>query len=136
VRLQKDWRSPIYAFFNAEVKISYDNGRKVHEFTCSARHCKGRGQHPRTVRRYLDTKDKSSTSSLHTHAISCWGKKIVDDAAASSNIASARKAIGSAELKDGEITAVFERTGKGKISYSHRQHTREETRLVFGLTCE
>ena len=45
-----------------------------------------------------------------------------------SNIESAREALKGAELRDGSITAVFERTGKGKVSYSHRNHTEEETR--------
>ena len=27
--------------------------------------------------------------------------------------------------------AIFERTGKGKITYSHHQHTKTETRLAF-----
>ena len=29
--------------------------------------------------------------------------------------------------------AVFEQTGKGKVSYSHRQHTKQETRYEFLL---
>ena len=31
----------------------------------------------------------------------------------------------------GSIAAAFERKGKGKVSYSHRQHTRTETRYLF-----
>ena len=31
-------------------------------------------------------------------------------------------------LQDGSITAAFERTGKGKVTYSHRQHTKAETK--------
>ena len=42
----------------------------------------------------------------------------------------AREALKGAELRDGSITAVFEQTGKGKISYSHRTHTEQETRYV------
>ena len=30
-------------------------------------------------------------------------------------------------LRDGSITAVFERTGKGKVTYSHRPQTENET---------
>ena len=37
------------------------------------------------------------------------------------NIESARAALAGAELRDGSITAVFERTGKEKVSYSHRR---------------
>jgi hypothetical protein len=31
-------------------------------------------------------------------------------------------------LRDGSITTPFERKGKGKVMYSHRQHTRAETK--------
>jgi stalled ribosome alternative rescue factor ArfA len=40
----------------------------------------------------------------------------------------ARKKIVGEYLHDGTITTSFERKGKGKVSYSHRQHTRTETR--------
>ena len=46
--LQRDWRSKIYAFFNSEVKIKYPDGRNCHEFTCSAKYCKGKGKNPVT----------------------------------------------------------------------------------------
>ena len=32
--------------------------------------------------------------------------------------------------RTGSITAAFERKGKGKITYSHRQHTKMETKYV------
>jgi hypothetical protein len=129
VRLQKEWRSKIYAFFQSTVDIVYVDGRKCHEFTCNAKHCKGKGQpNPRVVRRYLDTKDKASTKSLRSHAIKCWGSEIVEKSEDAKNIGSAREALKSAELRDGSITAVFERTGKGKVTYSHRAHTEAETR--------
>jgi hypothetical protein len=31
-------------------------------------------------------------------------------------------------LKDGSVTTAFEHIGKGKITYSHRQHEYPETR--------
>jgi hypothetical protein len=34
------------------------------------------------------------------------------------------------KVKDGSITEAFERVGKGKITYSHRQHTTTQTRCV------
>jgi hypothetical protein len=129
-RLQKDWRSKVYAFFQSEVAIVHVDGRKCHEFTCNAKHCKGKGKNARVVRRYLDTKDKASTKSLRAHAIKCWGQEIVAKSEEATNIASAREALKGAELRDGSITAVFERTGKGKITYSHRTHTEQETRYV------
>jgi hypothetical protein len=103
-------------------------GRRTHDFTCAATNCKGRGKDPRLVRRYLDTKDKASTGSLRAHATRCWGKEIVQSASAAKDIASARQALGKAEMRDGSLTAVFERSGKGKITYSHVSHTRDETR--------
>lgn len=129
-RLQKDWRSKVYAFFQSNVNIVYVDERKCHEFTCNAKHCKGKGKNARIVRRYLDTKDKASTKSLRAHAIKCWGQEIVEKSVDAKNIASAREALKGAELRDGSITAVFERTGKGKVTYSHRTHTEAETRYV------
>ena len=38
--------------------------------------------------------------------------------------------------KDGSITEAFERTGKGKVTYSHRQHTTTQTRCVnVNISC-
>ena len=53
------------------------------------------------------------------HAIKCWGQEIVEKSEEAKNIASAREVLKGAELCDGSITAVFERTGKGKVTYSH-----------------
>jgi hypothetical protein len=110
------------------VAISYVDGRRSHVFTCSAQNCKGKGKNPRQVRRYLDTKDKSSTKALCNHAIHCWGNEVVERSVEAKDIPSARAALKMAEMRDGSIMAVFNRTGKAKISYSHRQHTEAETR--------
>ena len=81
------------------------------------------------VRRYLDTGDKKSTSGLRRHAKVCWGDEVVERASEAGDIKSARRALDGAKLRrDGSITAVFERNGKGKLTYSHRQHTTAETR--------
>ena len=50
------------------------------------------------------------------------------DTAAAKDIASARDALKGAVQKDGSITAIFERTGKGKVTYSYCQHSKTETR--------
>ena len=100
----------------------------MHDFTCNAKNCKGKGKTPRQVRRYLDTGDSKSTGSLRRHAKLCWGSDIVAQADATKDVGIARAGLKDAELKDGSITAVFERTGKGKITYSHRPHTHAETR--------
>lgn len=126
-RLQKDWRSKVYAFFQTQVKIAYVDGRKCHEFICNAKNCKAKGNNPRTVRRYLDTKDRASMKTLRAHAIKCWGQEIVERSEDAKNITSAREVLKGAELRDGSITAVFERSGKGKVTYSHKTHTATET---------
>jgi hypothetical protein len=80
------------------------------------------------VRRYLDTSDRKSTGNLRQHAKMCWGDETVKGADNCRDVDLARDALKKATIKDGSITAAFERTGKGKITYSHRQHTRTETR--------
>jgi hypothetical protein len=127
-RLQKTWRSHIYAFFRPEVDISYVDGRRTHDFTCAAKNCKGKGKNPRLVRRYLDTSDKASTSGLRNHADKCWGADTVKEAAKAADVDAARKALAGAEMRNGSITLEFERTGKGKLTFSHRQHTKKQTR--------
>ena len=77
----------------------------------------------------MDTTDCRSTSNLKRHATMCWGAENVDRALdAKVDIEGARVTL--AGLKDGSLTAAFERTGKGKVSYSHRQHTKAETRYT------
>ena len=45
------------------------------------------------------------------------------------NMKDARTAVDDIE-NTGSITAAFKRQGKGKVTYSHRQHTKMETKLV------
>ena len=100
----------------------------MHDFTCNAKVCKGRGKNPCLVRRYLDTSDSKSTGGLHRHAKICWGEENVARADEARNIEEACRGLKDAKLINGTITAVFERTGKGKVTYSVRQHTKSETR--------
>ncbi len=121
--------SPIYAFFHPIPSIVKVDGRRVHEFRCSATHCKGRGKDPRVVRRYLDKSDRNSTGNLRKHARQCWGDDIILGADTCGDIASTREALSKAtKLKDGSITTAFERKGKGKVTFSHRQHDTTQTR--------
>jgi hypothetical protein len=130
-RLSEEWVAPIYAFFQPTPSIETVDGRRLHEFRCFATHCKGRGKDPRTVRRYLDTSDRNSTGNLRKHARLCWGDEILRDADACRDLESAREGLARArKLKDGTITAAFERKGKGKVTFSHRQHDRAQTRFV------
>ena len=62
----------------------------------------------------------------------CVGARtLLDKATEAGNIESVRQALKDAKLIDGSITAVFNRMGKGKITYSHCQHTKAEIRLFF-----
>jgi hypothetical protein len=127
-RLSKRWTSPIYAFFNPSPDIEYVNGRRCHVFKCAAKRCKQR------VRRFLDKGDAGSTSNLRKHALSCWGEVSVKSITALANIEDARESVNSNQ-ETGSITASFERKGKGKMTYSHRQHTKTETKYVGSIVC-
>jgi hypothetical protein len=129
--MAKDWTSPIYGFFESRPAIETVDGCRCHEFRCLAPHCKGKGTKPRIVRRYLDKADRGSTSNLHKHAKICWGVENVSEALQMKKdftIKDVRDSLGKAQLQDGTITAIFERNGKGNVSFSMKQHTYTETR--------
>jgi hypothetical protein len=59
----------------------------------------------------------------------CWGEEIVKKAMEERpDVRTARAALAKAEMKNGTLTATFKRTGKGKLTFSARQHTYEEAR--------
>ena len=95
-------------------------------FECAAGKC--RGKNGRDVRRFLDTGDAKSTSGLRRHAKNCWGNEAVEAADGTQDLDSARIVLAKTKLRDGSITAEFERIGKGKVTFSHRQHTSTEAR--------
>lgn len=116
-------------FFRRAPRIEYVDNRRVHIFECAASHCKGK--HGRDVRRFLDTGDAKSTGNLRRHAKACWGDDAVSAADNTNNLDAARTILAKSGLKrDGSITSAFERIGKEKVSYSHRQYTYTETRYV------
>jgi hypothetical protein len=115
----------VYAFFKAVPDVDYVEGRRSHNFICLAKHCKGKS---RIVKRYLDKGDCKSTSNLRKHAKKCWGSDMVAEADEAKNADEVRKTTVKGTLLPGLITAAFERTGKGTVTYSHRQHTRSESR--------
>lgn len=125
-RLSKEWTAPIYVFFRNEPRIELVNDRRVHVFMCAAGRC--RGKNGRDVRRFLDKGDARSTSGLRRHAKNCWGIEAVEAADATKDLESARLVLTKTKLRDGSITAQFERIGKGKVTFSHRQHTTTESR--------
>jgi hypothetical protein len=66
---------------------------------------------------------------LRRHAKACWGEEAIVAADAVRDVAKARETL--AKVKpDGLIIAAFERVGKGKVTYSHRQHTKTESRYI------
>ena len=105
-------------FFKPIPNIDYENGRRFHEFICAAKSCKKKVCH------YLDKKD----------AKSCWGPNAVEAADRTKNVTEAHDSVVNPLSKDGSITAIFERVGKGKVSYSHRQHTKTEAKYMPSLT--
>lgn len=126
--LQKEWTAPIYAFFKVDPIIEYVNGRRCHTFICGATHCKNK---TRGVRRYLDTSDATSTGNLRKHARKCWTDEVVQAADKATNAEAIRESTSRGNLNPQSITACLERQGKGTVTYSHRQHTKTETRSVF-----
>ena len=81
------------------------------------------------VRRYLDMGDAKSTGNLRKHAKVCWGEETVAAADQTRHVEAAHEAL--KKRKDGSITEAFEQVARGKVSYSHRQHTMTEARCTF-----
>jgi len=123
--LQKDWTSLVYAFFDPIPTIRVIDGRRIHEFRCSACGCKAR------IRRYLDTKDAHSTGNMQKHVWSCWGEDVLSAAHGAKDVTEVRTRIVGSILHNGSITVAFERKNKGQVTYSNRQHTRAKTRYVL-----
>jgi hypothetical protein len=82
----------------------------------------------RGVRRFLDTGDARSTGNLRKHARKCWGEDVVTAADNARNADEVRAKEIEATLNHESITTAFERSGKGKVTYLHRQHTKTESR--------
>ncbi|KAM6502846.1 hypothetical protein JOM56_002823, partial [Amanita muscaria] len=125
-RLMKDWNSPVYAFFSRPA-IEYVDSRRSHVFKCLARGCN------KTIRRYLDKGDAKSTSNMWKHARTCYGEDVVNEITNAKDMKTARKAVKN-YVANRTITAAFERKGKGKVTYSHRQHTKSETKCCLMKT--
>jgi hypothetical protein len=128
VRLSKEWDAPIYVFFGPTPSIEYVDGRKAHVFKCGAGHCRCKS---RLVCCFLDKGDAKSTSNLRRHAKQCWGEETVAAADNTRDVKAMRDALANHKDVDGSITAAFQFSGKGKVTYSHRQHTKPEARYVW-----
>ena len=125
-RLSKDWTSPIYVFFRTLPRIEYVDGRHAHIFECAAGRCQGKNG--RDIHWYLDKGDAKSTSGLRQHATKCWGAETVKSADGTKDLEAAHAVLLKTKLHDGTIMAKFEHIGRGKVTYSHRQHTSTESR--------
>jgi len=101
-------------------------------FNALPRHvtCKAKA---RGVQRFLDTGDAKSTGNMQKHARKCWGNKMVAaaDKANNANYVCATTVKGA--LNPQSIMAVIERKGKGKVTYSHQQHSKTEARCIHEL---
>ncbi len=120
---KRTWHSPIYSFFKDDVKLDHFDGRPCHYFKCAARRCKTKLG---GVRRFQDSKDKSSTANLRHHARRCFGDEAVQCATLK----------GSTLEQSGSIFAAFSRQGQQPIKPSNRSLSNPEVRasLVRWIT--
>jgi len=63
---------------------------------------------------------------MHKHAKICWGVDTVKAASEAKDVTNTHVVL--ANSKDGSIAAMFKVKGKGKVSYSHKQHTKTQTK--------
>jgi hypothetical protein len=65
---------------------------------------------------------------MRKHAKTCWGADILASADTAKHVDEVRATTVKGILNPQSITAAFERKGKGKVTFSHRQHTKTESR--------
>lgn len=126
-----EWTAPIYAFFEPIPVVNHVDGRRMHTFKCLAKSCKGKGKNGRLVNRYLDTSDKKSTGNLRKHAKLCFGDDVLQDADATRDVSKTREILAKnpENLRDGSLSSMLQSHAKTKkVTYSHRQHTKTETK--------
>jgi hypothetical protein len=114
-----------YAFFSPVPTVELVDERRCHAFHCAAKTCMNQS---RDVRRYLDKKDANSTSNMWKHAKKCWEDDVVKAADNAKTADDVREITIRGALNAQSLTAAFERKGKGKVTYSHCQHTKTESR--------
>lgn len=110
----------MYAFYEPEVVIETHKGQRTHAFTCAHPTC------AHVVHRYVH-KHNCSTGNLCKHTTLCWGEEAVEWAMETANDVEARKVVVESLLKTGCISTYFPWKKNGGVTYSHMQHTREET---------
>ncbi|KAJ7215804.1 hypothetical protein GGX14DRAFT_359148 [Mycena pura] len=104
---------------------------RCHVFTCAKAGCR------KTVTRYLDSKDATSTSNMIKHIRGkCFGDAAWE-AAKDLSAKGARANVVSPLMTTGKITAVFERQNgkKGAVTFSTIPHTRAEIKAETVKWC-
>ncbi|KAI6030153.1 hypothetical protein EDC04DRAFT_2498384, partial [Pisolithus marmoratus] len=119
-QLKQDWNPPIYAFFVPEPTIEYVEGQHSHVFWCMAKGCR------KGVQQFLDKSDAQLTGNMCKHIRGWWGEDIFHQASQTKNATVACEAVKN-YVKNGLLKVAFD--CKGKVGYSHRQHTKIETRI-------
>ena len=117
----------MYAFYEPLPTVQYKDGRRAHAFRCARPGCKV------TRRRFLDTKDASSTGLLWSHARTCWGEDAIAVAHEFTTAGVARPFM-EEWARNGRITTAFAREAKkGVETYSTIPLSKTETRLASWL---
>jgi hypothetical protein len=129
-QLAKDWTAPVYAFFKPVPTIGTDNGCPYHTFVCAALDCKHKS---RGVHRFLDKGNAKSTSNMRKHAKRCWGEDVMKAADKAESANEVRRTTIKGFLDPQSAKAAFEWKGKGKVQYTHRQHTTTKSRYVANV---
>lgn len=133
--MKRGWRSNVYGFFSADVKIQMKKGQKATVFTCMNNpKCGGTKIH-----RYLDTADRNSTGNLLKHATGCWGNKVHEAVMGAKDPTEARNNIIKPYLRSRRITTFFERKDMNIPVYSalpmsHQEIWYGHTFIISNLT--
>jgi len=117
--------APVYGFFDhpkLEMVCCKGKLREAFVFVCMVPTCREK------LNVYTTTKDVGSTSNLQKHIKKCRGAHHLEEAKQVGKVSLVHAAL--AANIDGSITAAFERSGKGKISYSTRPLSETQTRYV------
>ncbi|KAH7090084.1 hypothetical protein BKA62DRAFT_626685, partial [Auriculariales sp. MPI-PUGE-AT-0066] len=126
-KLARKLRAPVYAFYHAFPKIVVNaEGKDEQHFICTNPNCKRSGA---PIKRVIGGTDDGSTSNLRGHAKSCWGQAVVNDVDDMPDATRARELLSKPVSQ--KLTASFERTGKGKITFSSTTLTTYETRRAW-----
>ncbi|KAF8239967.1 hypothetical protein L208DRAFT_1062766, partial [Tricholoma matsutake] len=115
-RLSKGWHLAMYGFFKPEVTVGYAGKWKYHFFHCAAKKCQGlKGVHG--VQRFQDSKDRTATSNLKSHAVNCFGQDAINAAFNSTQ----------PKTCNTSIFAAFTHQGQRLVKISHHTHTKAES---------